>query len=75
METRAQRERKKLVNQREKKTAIVKRIIDHLAPMVEDMPEWEIMAILNEVGSAMQLRFRPFRTLGDAMTYRKQGDK
>ena len=55
----------------QKQRKIVSRIIEFLTPTIKDMRAWEIKGLLNEVQSTIELKFHPFRTFGQAISYRK----
>jgi hypothetical protein len=54
-----------------KQRKIVNGIIEFLTPTIKGMKMWEIKGLLNEVLSTIELKFHPFRTFGQATSYRK----
>ena len=50
---------------------IVNRIIDFLTPTIKDMKVWEIRGLFSEILSTIELKFHPFRTFEQAISYRK----
>ena len=55
----------------QKQRKIVSGIIDFLTPTIKDMKVWEIKDLMREIQSAIDLKFHPFRTFGQAILYRK----
>jgi hypothetical protein len=54
-----------------KRRELVNGIIDFLTPTIRDMKIWEIRGLLEEIHSTIELKFHPFRTFGQAISYRK----
>ena len=55
----------------QKQRKIVSGIIEFLTPTIKDMKIWEIRGLWGEVLSTIELKFHPFRTFGQAISYRK----
>ena len=54
-----------------KRREIVNGIVGFLTPTIKDMKVWEIRGLLVEVQSAIELKFHPFRTFEQAISYKK----
>ena len=58
-----------------KKQNLIDGIIEQLMPTIKDMMGWEIEKLLDDVNRSIQGSFTPFRTLGDAVSYRESKGK
>ena len=54
-----------------KRRELVSGIINFMTPTIKDMKVWEIQGLLGEIQSTIELKFHPFRTFGQAISYRK----
>lgn len=55
-----------------KRRELVNGIIDFLTPTIKDMKLWEIKDLLRDIQSTIELKFNPFRTFEQAISYKKQ---
>jgi hypothetical protein len=64
-------EGRKRREQAKKRRELVNGIIEFLTPTIKDMKIWEIRGLLSEIQSTIELKFNPFRTFEQAISYRK----
>ena len=64
-------EGRKRREQAKKRRELVNGIIEFLTPTIKDMKIWEIRGFLSEIQSTIELKFNPFRTFEQAISYRK----
>lgn len=58
--------------QREQEKRLIDKIIKMLIPIIKDKPFYEIDILFNSVKGAIRTKFYPFKTFGEAISYKKE---